>query len=122
VKFQFPVVRRTVPVFYAFDLLFLNDADLRRRTLIQRKERLLGLIKRSAVRQVEHFDGQDGERFFDVCCRRDLEGVVAKRRDSTCLDGDHKSHGARSKTATTLSQTAGKSCSTVVLENGRNLK
>jgi len=40
--------RRGHPVFYAFDLLWLNGEDLRMFPLIDRKERLHKLVKKSA--------------------------------------------------------------------------
>ncbi len=84
--------RRREPVFYAFDLLWHDGHDLRRHTLIERKDILRRLLKNgpSRLRYVEHFDGTQGEAFFDVCCEHDLEGVVAKRRESTYLDRDHE--------------------------------
>jgi len=84
---------RAEPVFYAFDLLWHNGYDLRSQTLIERKDVLRRLLKGcpDRLRYVEHFDGTQGADFFDVCCAHDLEGVVAKRRDSTYLDRDHES-------------------------------
>ena len=82
--------RRAEPVFYAFDLLWHHGHDLRLHTLVERKDVLRRLLKGGPerLRYVEHFDGLDGTAFFDVCCAHDLEGVVAKRRDSTYLDRD----------------------------------
>src|SRR5689334_11007861 len=85
------------PVFYAFDLLWLNGQDLRGEPLLFRKDRLRELIKRQSaqlrphLRYIDHIDGQDGKTFFDLCCSHDLEGVVAKRSDSTYLHDDHES-------------------------------
>lgn len=86
--------RRGEPLFYAFDLLWHDGHDLRSHTLIERKDILRRLLKNPAVpsvRYVEHFEGTLGEQFFNVCCAHDLEGVVAKRRDSTYLERDHES-------------------------------
>jgi len=85
------------PVFYAFDLLWLNGQDLRGEPLLFRKDRLRQLIKRQPalpgqyLRYIDHIDGQDGKTFFDLCCSHDLEGVVAKRSDSTYLGSDQES-------------------------------
>jgi bifunctional non-homologous end joining protein LigD len=85
--------RRRAPFYHAFDLLWHDGYDLRQHTLIERKDILRGLLNGCPheIRYVEHLPGEDGAAFFDVCCRHDLEGVVAKRRESTYLDGDHKS-------------------------------
>jgi bifunctional non-homologous end joining protein LigD len=83
---QFNVLfsRRGKPVFYAFDLLWLDDQDLRSLPLIERKQRLHELIKRSRFERIiyaQHIETQ-GVTFFEEICQRDLEGIVAKRRRS----------------------------------------
>lgn len=85
--------RRGEPFFYAFDLLWHEGHDLRQRNLIERKDVLKRLLNDSPdrLRYVEHFDGTHGEQFFEVCCAHDLEGIVAKRRDSSYLERDHQS-------------------------------
>jgi bifunctional non-homologous end joining protein LigD len=80
------------PYFYAFDLLWLNGHDLRLRTLVERKHLLREMLQGCDpyVRYVEHFDAAQGPAFFALCCQHDLEGVIAKRRDSTYTEADHK--------------------------------
>src|SRR5208283_1569690 len=75
--------RRQVPVFYAFDLLWLNGEDLRRLPLIERKERLEKLVKKSECRELlyAHHIEKDGVALFEAICAKDLEGVVAKRKN-----------------------------------------
>ena len=46
-QFKELLYRQGRAVFYAFDLLWLNDADLRKARLIERKQRLSRLISRS---------------------------------------------------------------------------
>lgn len=74
--------------FYAFDLLYLDGSDLRRQALSQRRAELASIIptKRSAI----HFSEDviaDGEVFFRLACSMDLEGIIAKRRDSPYRSG-----------------------------------
>ncbi len=81
---QFNVLfsRRGKPVFYAFDLLWLDGEDLRKLPLIERKRRLLELIQHSECQQIiyaQHIE-HHGIRFFEETCSRDLEGIVAKRK------------------------------------------
>ena len=76
--------RRGEPVFYAFDLLWLDGQDLRGLPLIERKQSLRELIKKSHCDRViyaQHIETQ-GLAFFEEICQRDLEGIVAKRRRS----------------------------------------
>ena len=74
--------RKGKPVFYAFDLLWLDGDDLRSLPLIERKRRLHKLVQRSrshAIIYAQHIEDQ-GVGFFEETCSRDLEGIVAKRK------------------------------------------
>src|SRR5215469_5876284 len=74
--------RKGEPVFYAFDLLWLDGEDLRRRPLVERKKRLAQLVraaKCSRLLYAQHIE-QHGKAFFAEICARDLEGIVAKRK------------------------------------------
>ena len=70
------------PVFYAFDLLWLNGDDLRSLPLIERKRRLHELVQRGrcdAIIYAQHIEDR-GIGLFEEICSRDLEGIVAKRK------------------------------------------
>jgi len=71
-------------VYYVFDLLHLEGRDLTGETLIRRKTLLEPLVRDggSEVRFSDHQEGR-GADFFQAACRRGLEGIVSKRRDST---------------------------------------
>jgi bifunctional non-homologous end joining protein LigD len=71
-----------VPVlYYAFDLLYLDGYDLHRVRLEQRKETLARVITAGgAVRYSDHF--AQGVALFEAAKRKNLEGILAKRRDS----------------------------------------
>jgi bifunctional non-homologous end joining protein LigD len=72
---------------YAFDLLWLNGEDLRDKPLSDRRLELEGLgLGESAIYFSEEFEG-DGEAFYREACRADLEGIVAKHRDSKYRSG-----------------------------------
>jgi ATP-dependent DNA ligase len=60
---------------------YRENRDLR--WLIERKSRLRRLLrrKRSRVLYVDHIE-KNGQRFFEKVCGFDLEGIVAKRKDS----------------------------------------
>jgi bifunctional non-homologous end joining protein LigD len=81
--------RRAEPVFYEFDLLWLDNEDLRRLPLIVRKKRLGMLIPSSNSARIlyaQHIEGE-GKRMFAEICARDLEGIVAKRKLGIYKDG-----------------------------------
>ena len=70
---------RARPYFYAFDVLTLDGQDLRAFPLLERKQRLLGIIPTSDTRLLfmNHIAGR-GRDLYDEACRRDLEGIVGK--------------------------------------------
>lgn len=77
--------RRGCPIFYAFDLLYLNDRDLRQLPLIERKEKLRRVIEKGVLPDVlcgKYVEGR-GVDLFNEVVRRNLEGVVAKRKTGT---------------------------------------
>lgn len=75
--------KRGEPVFYAFDLLWLDGQDFRGRPLAERKAKLKKLIPaRSAyMGYVTHW-AERGKALFEEIKKRDLEGIIAKRADA----------------------------------------
>jgi bifunctional non-homologous end joining protein LigD len=83
--------RRAEPAFYAFDLLWLNGKDLRQLPLVERKIRLRKLIEKSDCERiiyVQHIEMR-GCVLYQAICKKDLEGIVAKRRDSVYSVSGH---------------------------------
>ncbi len=80
-QFRNLLFRRGEPRFYAFDLLWLEDEDLRLLPLAERKHRLRSVIPERGERVLycDHVEG-DGEGLFRLACENDLEGIVAKWR------------------------------------------
>src|SRR5207247_3145085 len=75
-------LRRRVPVyFYAFDLLYLQNYDLRQLPLRYRNVLLKETLAfRDPLRRVEHRE-TEGERYYREACRGHLEGLIAKDED-----------------------------------------
>jgi bifunctional non-homologous end joining protein LigD len=76
-------------VFYAFDLLYLEGADLRPLPLEERKARLSALVppaKEGFLRLSEHIEA-DGAAMVKSACQLGLEGVISKRRDRPYRSG-----------------------------------
>jgi bifunctional non-homologous end joining protein LigD len=73
---------------YAFDLIELNGADLRRDPLQVRKATLASVLAKAGpgIRFNEHIDG-DGPTVFAHACKMGLEGIVSKRKDSAYRSG-----------------------------------
>lgn len=78
-------------LFYAFDLLYLEDQDLRGVGLEQRKAALKNLLAEAGdpLRYSEHFD-ESGGLVLNHACRLSLEGIVSKVRDAAYRPGRGK--------------------------------
>ncbi len=82
-RFYDLMFHRGEPYFYAFDLLYVDGVDLRDLPLVERKAKLRKLIPRtpSSVLYLDHINGK-GIELFEMACKLDLEGVVAKPKQS----------------------------------------
>jgi bifunctional non-homologous end joining protein LigD len=77
--------RKANAILYCFDLLWLNNEDLRNLPLIERKLRLRHLIRTSRNRSLlyaSHME-RNGVRLFQAICQQDCEGIVGKYRLGT---------------------------------------
>jgi bifunctional non-homologous end joining protein LigD len=73
--------------YFVFDLLSLDGDDLRAQPLIERKQRLHALVRKTGlIRYSDHVEGS-GQKFFALACKQGLEGIVSKRRDSLYTGG-----------------------------------
>ena len=75
------------PLLLAFDLLYESYRQLMDRPLLERRDRLARLVVRGAPILVPEHLESDGEPFLEAVREFGLEGVVAKRRDSTYVPG-----------------------------------
>lgn len=77
-------------VFFAFDILFEGEQDLRDLPLLERKERLASIFAEAGddprLRLVEHFEA-GGEAVLKSACRLSLEGIVSKKSDARYISG-----------------------------------
>jgi len=79
-------------IFFVFDLMFLEDRDLRALPLSERKTALKTLLdeslprKQGNIRYVEHFVTA-GDTVLKSACRMSLEGIISKRISSAYKSG-----------------------------------
>ncbi len=77
-------------VFFAFDMLFDAEIDLRKQTLRERKEQLKAYLDAHAdgvvLRYVEHFE-TGGDAVLRSACKLALEGIVSKAVDAPYVSG-----------------------------------
>jgi bifunctional non-homologous end joining protein LigD len=71
-------------IFFAFDLLFADEFDLRRSPLSERKQRLKDMLegrgggKESLIRYLDHVEA-GGEAVWQTACKMSLEGIISKK-------------------------------------------
>ncbi|HEX8331689.1 MAG TPA: DNA ligase D [Segetibacter sp.] len=73
--------------YYVFDLLEVNGEKLYDLPLIERKQRLEKLLKKSDVVKYSDHVLEEGEPFFEAAQAKDLEGIMAKKIDSQYYPG-----------------------------------
>jgi bifunctional non-homologous end joining protein LigD len=77
-------------IFFAFDLLFDSQNDLREHPLSDRKSRLKGLLtghaKTTLIRYVDHFE-TGGDAVLRSACKLSLEGIVSKSLEAPYQSG-----------------------------------
>jgi bifunctional non-homologous end joining protein LigD len=74
-------------VFCVFDLLELDGDDLRRRPLLERRERLTDSIRPSAPLRISEAWCDDSQQRFERACRSGWEGLIAKRAEAPYTAG-----------------------------------
>jgi len=118
-RFNLLFRRRAEPVFYAFDLLWLNGKDFRGLPLVQRKIRLRRLIETSDCERIiytQHIEMR-GCVLYQAICKKDLEGIICKRKDGVysvsgqwlkVLNPNYTQHEDRREIFTALQSRAGR--------------
>jgi bifunctional non-homologous end joining protein LigD len=92
------MTKRRLARFFALDLLWLNGEDLRTMPLWERKRKLKRILpsRSENVSYVDHTRSA-GRTLYDLACKLDLEGIVAKRADSPYTDNSTEQHWIKIK-------------------------
>lgn len=83
--------QRYPATFTAFDLLYDGSQCLMKKPLMERKERLAKLIHENERFNISRFIEEKGSALYELTCQKQLEGVVAKRKDSFYYE-DKRTH------------------------------
>lgn len=80
--------RKGEPRFIAFDLLRIDGEDLCYVPLMERKAKLRALVSNRSdhLLYCDHVE-MHGEKLFAMACKKDLEGIVAKRKYDPYIAG-----------------------------------
>ena len=79
-------------IFFAFDLLFAEEFDLRRSPLSERKQRLKDVMesrggrKENLIRYLDHVEA-GGEAVWQSACKMSLEGIISKKLSAPYQSG-----------------------------------
>jgi bifunctional non-homologous end joining protein LigD len=86
-RFNDLLFRRRDPVFFAFDLLYLNGKDLRYEQLTDRKAALRQVLNSRTFSGMHYADDISGTgvALYERVCEMDLEGIVAKHKTAPYL-------------------------------------
>jgi DNA ligase D-like protein (predicted ligase) len=74
-------------VYCVFDLLEIDGADVRHRSLLERRARLAETIRPGAALALSEAWRGDAQRRFARACRSGWEGLIAKRSDAPYVAG-----------------------------------
>jgi len=77
--------RKAGAILYCFDLVWLNNEDLRNLPLLERKLRLRQLVRSTRNRSLLYASHMEryGIRLFQAICEQDCEGIVGKYKRGT---------------------------------------
>ena len=79
--------QETLLSYCLFDVLWMDGFDLKQLPLTERKKILQGLLKGNRIlRYTDSFD--EGQKLYDWVIDNNLEGIVAKLRDSPYVPGE----------------------------------
>jgi len=86
--------------YYVFDILWCDGRDVRNMPLLARKQLLKSVLpEHDDVLQFSDHIETEGEKLFKQMQQRSLEGMIAKRADSTYHEGDRGADWLKIKTS-----------------------
>ena len=86
-------------LYYVFDVMFAGGEDLRSLPLTERKKRLKSILPKHKLVAYSEHRKELGSKFFGEAEERGLEGIMAKRADSTYSSGERTTNWLKIKTA-----------------------
>lgn len=78
-------------LYYVFDLLWIDGADVTGKTILERRARLEKILKPAVGIQLGSYVEGEGKALFDLTKEKGMEGITAKRKDSIYRPGKRTS-------------------------------
>ncbi len=89
-------------IYYVFDVLYINKKNICSLPLLERKNRLKKLLKKSNfIKYTDHIK-EKGIEFYELAVKNNLEGIIAKKADSKYFSGVRTSNWLKIKHHKTL--------------------
>ncbi len=88
---QYALTQDSPICYYVFDCLYVNGKSVKNKPLTERKEILKALLPESDLIIYCDHVGEQGKKFFKAVGKKGLEGMMAKRADSTYKEGSRSS-------------------------------
>lgn len=97
-KFKIELASKKYPAtFVAYDILYYKDKDVTGLTLMERKVLLQKALKESERLALSRYIENKGVEFFKLAEAQELEGIVAKRKDSIYIQDKRTKQWAKIK-------------------------
>lgn len=84
-------------IYYVFDLLYINKKKIYSLPLLERKNQLKKLLKKSDFIKYSDHIKEKGIEFYKLAGKQNLEGIIAKRADSEYFQGIRTSNWLKVK-------------------------
>lgn len=82
-KFKIEMASKKLPIsFTAFDILYKDNQQLTDLPLIERKQILQQSVIENERISISRYIGKEGIKLFELTAQNELEGIVAKKKDS----------------------------------------
>lgn len=82
-KFKIELASKKLPItFTAFDILYKDNQQLTDLTLLERKQILQQCISENERISISRYIEKEGIKLFELTTKNELEGIVAKKKDS----------------------------------------
>lgn len=85
--------------YYLFDIVWLNGQDLTGLPLTERREWLQSIVPTSEILRISENYEASGTEFFEAAKKMELEGIIAKKKDSVYTAGVRTREWLKIKTA-----------------------
>jgi ATP-dependent DNA ligase len=86
-----PVECTAPTIYYVFDVLWHNSADLTGTPILERRSVLEHIIKPTPGIQLGQYIEAEGKALFELTKEKGMEGIIAKRKDSIYRPGKRTS-------------------------------